>query len=81
MTPVIAHCSYRMVKTGEILNATGSLSFNVTEADVEITKDEDVYVHLGRVMTSERLKQASEQGNANNLNAARALCDNGISYL
>jgi len=81
ITPVSAQCAYRLVKTGEVLNASASLSFNVTEADVAITIDEDVYVHLGRVMTSEILKQASAQANADNLAEARATCDNGISYL
>ena len=79
--PVVAKCSYRLVKTGEVIYAMGSLNFNVTESDVPIIIDQEVHVHLGRVMTSEILKQATVQGNSNNLPEARAICDNGITYL
>lgn len=60
ITPVVAQCSYRLVKTGAVLNATGTLTVTVTEAQVPITINQDVHVHLCRVMTSEILKQATD---------------------
>ena len=81
ITPIIAHCSYRLVKTEENRQVQAPLSFSVIEGPDFIVSNDDVYVHLCRVKTAEYMKAATAQGNGGDFPLARKTCDEGIAYL
>ena len=81
LTPIVAHCSYRLVKTEENRKVTAPLSFSVVEGPGLFKTNNDVHIHLCRVKTAEYMKAATAHGNAGQFPLARETCDEGIAYL
>jgi len=84
INPVKVFITYKIVKTGEIIEEECVLQIPVINENVEIESielDEDVMVNFYRVKAAAMLKEAAEFGERNEMESARNLLQQGANEL